>query len=78
MCHLNKFEHFHKDLGSPVARNHDSLSNISKESEAFALRQAEATCEPKQRTVKLLTECLQRDVDDVTNDVTPWQRVMAA
>ena len=19
MCHLNKFEHFHKDLGSPVA-----------------------------------------------------------
>ena len=30
----------------------------------------------KQRTAMLLTECLQRGV--VTNDVTPWQRVMAA
>ena len=36
------------------------------------------TYEAKQRTVKLLTECLQRDVHDVTNDVTPWQHVVAA
>ena len=76
MCHLNKFEHFHKDLGSPVARNHDSLSKISKESEANEAMGI--TCDAKQRTVKLLTESLQRDADDVTNDVTPWQRVMAA
>ena len=67
---------FNKDTGSPVARNDDSLSNNSKESECFALRQAEATCEAKQRTVTLLTECLQRGV--VTYDVTPWQRLMAA